>query len=416
MKMKNALLAGSFLLFTGLVHADPALDTQGVIPRSSAEAPNNAVGVSLAPGLRGTASVGLESSYNSNYYLQADNPQSSFGFVLTPNVLLLREAKNIRYQFGAGLEAAKYTNVDQGPDSYLDSTISGKLEWNPLTRHRFAGDYYTKFSHDPFGSFRTENGFNVGQPLDKWVETAGHVSYRYGAQGALFNLESAVGVTARRYTTNRDSTAILDFRSISLRETGYVNVSSKTSFLAEVEHDNTGYYKDAPSFPGRDFQENHYRAGVHWLATGTTSGDIRVGRFRRSYDNPQVPKNTATDWLATLTWAPLAYSVFSVQTGVQSAQSYLADVQLIENRFELVDWTHDWSYSFRTRLLYTHVNSEFVGSSRTDNIDTVGAEANYLSSQRWMWLTGASYSHRTSDIAARDYNDTSVYMALRYSR
>jgi hypothetical protein len=105
-----------------------------------------------------------------------------------------------------------------------------------------------------------------------------------------------------------------------------------------------------------------------------------------------------------------------VQTGVQSTQSYLDNVSLIENRFETVDWTHDWSYSFRTRAVFTHLNSEFIGTTRVDNINTGGLEANYRASQRWMWLAGTSYSHRSSNGVNLDYKNTSVFLGLQYSR
>jgi polysaccharide biosynthesis protein VpsM len=394
-----------------LANADTG--TTGVIPRSSAEAPNDAVGFRLAPGLRATANVGLVGAYNSNFFLQESNPQSSFGFVLTPSVLFLKETKKLKYQFGVGLEAARYTNVDVGPNSYLDGSVKGRFDWDAETRHHFSGDYYSNYSHDPFGSFRTENGFNVSDALDKWLETGGRFRYRFGASGALINLESEGGLVGRRYQTNRSQTETLDFRSLSARETAYVNVSSKTALIAEYVHTNFGYYTGALS---RDSQENHYRAGVHWLATNTTSGDIRVGRFHRTFDNSQISDQSGTDWTASLTWAPLVYSVFTLQSGMQTSQSYLAGVALIANRFELVDWTHDWTYSLRTRAVYSHVNSEFLGSGRLDKIDTFGFETNYLSSQRWMWLADASYSRRNSTNASRDYNNTSIYLGLRYSR
>lgn len=417
--MQRKLLITAMLLASGAVWAaadEPVQPATSAIPASDGRAPNDAIGIKLGPGLRASASVGLESIYNSNFFLQESNPKSSFGFVLTPNVVVKRKAKKWTYELGAALETAKYTGIDQGPSTYLDTKFNGNFYWDAETRHHISGDFYSKYGHDPFGSFRTENGFNVAQGLDKWWESAGHLRYRFGAHGALINLESELGLLGRRYATNRDQTNILDYRQWTARETAFFNISSKTALLAEVFHLNNGYYTEIPNFPGRDSQENHYRVGFHWLATGTTSGDVRIGKYRREYDNPQVPRVSATDWAASLSWAPLVYSVFTFQSGVESQRSYLAGVPLIENRFETVDWTHEWSYRLRTRLAYSHINSEFVGSSRLDTIDTVGAETNYLSSLRWMWLGGVSYSHRNSNQTGRDYDDTLVYLGVRYTR
>ncbi|PTU32930.1 outer membrane beta-barrel protein [Stenotrophobium rhamnosiphilum] len=413
MEMQKVLLASTIFFFAGLAQAQDAVEST---PSSSAQAPNDAVGVHLAPGLRGTAAVGGQVIYNSNFYLTEDNPKSSFGFVLTPSVLLLRESKKLKYEVGAGLEATKYTGVDEGPDSYVDGSISGKLDWAALTRHNFHFDYITRFSHDPFGSIRTENGVPVDQGLDKWIQTAATARYRFGAPGALINLETDLGWMGREYQTNRDQTQLLDFDSWRIRETAFFNVSSKTALLAEVMYNNVSYDVEAANFPSRDYQTTHYRVGMHWIATGTTSGDLRIGKLRRNFDNPAKDSLNALDWNATITWAPLIYSTFTFQTGVQSQQSYLANVQLLQNRFGLIDWTHQFSYYLRSRVIYSRVNSQFIGSNRVDNLDTFAVEANYFLKKRLMTIAGASYSRRDSNEVGRDYGDTSVYLGVRYNR
>ena len=414
--MQKVLLACSIFLVAGVVHAQQATDPQGVIPRSSGQAPNDAIGVHLGPGLRATAGVGLQSIYNSNFYLTAADAKSSFGFLLTPDVLLIKDARKIRYQLGAGLEAAQFTNISEGPSHYLDGTIHGKLNWAALTRHNFAADFYTRYSHDAFGSFRTENGFDPNGALDKWLETNVNGTYRFGAPGALINLETGASWTGRRYETNRAQTAFLDYRLWTVRETAYFNVSSKTSIVAEALYSNLGYYTELNGYPSRDSTETRYRAGIHWQATSATSGDFRIGKLHRNFDNPAKEDLNPVDWSVQINWAPQVYSVFTLQTGLQTQQSYLAGVQLIQNRFGLIDWTHDFTNYFRTRVAYSHVNSEFIGSPRVDNIDTFALEANYLATRRLMGMAGAAYSRRDSNVADRDYSDTSVYLGVRYTR
>jgi len=411
--MQKVLLASTIFFFAGMAQAQDAVDNT---PRTSAQAPNDAVGVHLAPGLRGTAAVGVQTIYNSNFYLSEDDHKSSFGFVLTPSVLLLREAKKLKYEVGAGLEATKYTGVERGPDSYLDGSINGKLDWAALTRHHFHFDYTTRFSHDPFGSIRTENGVPVDQGLDKWIQTGAYARYRFGAPAALINLETELGWLGREYQTNRDQTRILDFETWKVRETAFFNVSSKTSLLAEVVHTDASYDAEDPGLPSRDYQTTYYRVGMHWIATGTTSGDIRLGKMRRNFDNPAKDSMDAFDWNATVAWAPLVYSTFTFQTGVQSQQSYLPGVQLLQNRFGLIDWTHQFSYYLRSRVVYSRVNSQFIGSNRVDNIDTFAVEGNFVVSKRLLTIAGASYSRRDSNEVDRDYSDTSVYLGVRYNR
>ena len=412
--MHKKLLACSVFFFAGLAQAQDAIDTA---QSSAGQATGNVVGVHLAPGLRGTAAVGFQTIYNSNYYLTEDDAKSAMGFVLTPSVLLQRVGPRLKYEVGGGLEATKYTNVDVGPDSYVDGAVTGKLDWAALTRHRFSFDYTTRFSHDPFGSSRTESGIALDQGLDKWIQTNVHGRYRFGAPGALINLETQVGWLGREYKTNRDQTQILDFKSWEVSETAYFNVSSKTSFLAEIIHGDVTYDTETPGFPSRDYQTNHYRVGMHWIASGTTTGDIRIGKLTRNFDNPNKDSKSGVDWNATISWAPVVYSTFTFQTGVQSQQSYLANVQLLQNRFGLIDWTHKYSNYLSSRVVYSHVDTEFIGAvHRVDKLDTFAIEGNYLVSQRLIGTLGASYSRRDSDQAERDYGDTSVYLGVRYAR
>jgi hypothetical protein len=414
MEMHKFLLACSLFFVASLAHAQEASDPQGIIPRSSGQAPNDAVGVHLAPGFRATAGSGLQSVYNNNFYLTPSNAKSAFGFILTPDVLILRDTAKLKYQIGAGLEAAKYTNVEIGPSTYLDGNIHGHLDWAALTRHNFTADFSTQYGHDQFGAFRTEAGFDPSEGLDKWLETNVHGTYQFGTPGALINLQTKAGWTGRRYETNRPLTELLDYRIWTVGETAFFNVSSKTALLAEVVYSDIGYA--ITGTPSRDSTETQYRAGIHWAATGTTSGDFRIGQLRRNFDDPSRSSQGLLDWTATVTWAPLVYSVITVQSGLQTEQSYLSNVDLIQNRYASINWTHAFSNYFVTKLAYSHLNSEFLGISRVDKIDTVSMEANYLATKRFIGTAGAAYSKRDSNEAGRDYNDTSIYIGVRYSR
>lgn len=410
--MQKMLLACSALFFAGLVQAQDVADA----PSSGGPATNDAIGVKLAPGLRGSASIGLSTIYNSNYLLSEDDAQSSLGFVLTPSILLRRQSKKLSYEVGASLEATKYNNVDVGPDRYLDTAINGKLDWAALTRHKFSLDYITRFGHDPFGSFRTENGLTFDEGLDKWTQTSVNGRYRFGASGALINLETGLGWMGREYSTNRDKTQLLDFTEWQIRETAFFNISSKTALLAEIQHSDTSYDSEAMGFPSRDYQTTHYRVGMHWNATGTTSGDFRIGKLARDFDNSERSSMNNLDWNATVSWAPLVYSTFNFQTGLKSQQSYLANVQLLQNRYGVLDWSHEYNYHLRSRVIYSHVNTRFEGSDRVDSLDTFAIEGNYFLNPRWMGVAGASYSRRDSNEEGRDYGDTSVYLGIRYTR
>jgi hypothetical protein len=421
MQKKKILLLGLLLMSASVYAADQPqagsnTPARAQSPDSAGQAPNEAVGIKLGPGLRGLAGVTFRSTYISNFFLQEQNPQSAFGFLLAPNLLVVGEKKQLRYQLGAGLDAAKFTNVSSGPSKYLDANVSGNYSWKAGTRHHFSGDALSKYGHDPFGSFRTENNVPLDQGLDKWIENSGNLRYRYGADGATINLESELGADIRRYETNQQFSQYLDYRMISARETVFYNVSSKTSLLAEVLHSNQIFYTQAPGFPKRGGQENIIRGGMHWRATAKTTGDIRIGQYTHGLDDPSRPTVRAFDWAATVSWAPLVYSVITLQTGNQQQPSYLANVFYIQNRYVSLNWVHDWSSALRTRVAVDRVYSDFVGSSRQDRVNTGTFEADLRASQRWFWLAGTTYSRRSSNEVERGYNYTLAYLGLRYQR
>ncbi|MGH8461593.1 MAG: outer membrane beta-barrel protein [Stenotrophobium sp.] len=389
-------------------------DIPTATPAGSDQKSGDLPGVKLGPGVSAVATIGAEAIHTSNMYLQDQNAESAFGYLVSPGLLIVGQGSQINYEVGAGLEAAKY-NVSQGPGSYLDANFKLKSTWEPMTQHHFRGDFTSQFGHDPFGVGRTEGTTPVGATLDKWIDNTGHALYRYGAYDANINLETELGFQVHRYRTNEAITQYLNYRVLSVRESAYYNVSSRTALVAEILHDQASFFEQRPGTFTLDGNETRIRAGIRWLATAHTTGDLRVGEARHNQDASQLQSTHSVDWVATLTWAPLSYSVVSLQSGSQTAQSYLAAVSYIQNRFESLSWTHNWSSDFLTRANLTHLDSKFVGSSRTDHINTIGAEADYRATQHWLGLLGASYSRRSTDEAGLGYRDATVYLGVRYA-
>ncbi|MGH8453062.1 MAG: hypothetical protein ACRESW_00775, partial [Nevskiales bacterium] len=242
-----------------------------------------ALGIKLGPGSRLLLSMDSAVTYYDNYYYTPSNKESAIGLVVKPAAEVAVGRGQLNYSISAVADAAAL-NLEGDQDDYLDTALSGKFNWAPLTRHQFRGSIYRLDDHDPFGTRRTEGTASATARLDEWAQTGANLVYRFGAPQAKINLEGGIGTMDRSYSTNRSFTRFLDHDIDTLSGTVFYNVSSKTALVAEVIAADISYDDVAPGSISRAGDLTRYRVGAIWQATGNTSGDIRIGKVEREFD------------------------------------------------------------------------------------------------------------------------------------
>src|SRR5581483_8776158 len=94
-------------------------------------------------------------------------------------------------------------------------------------------------------------------------------------------------------------------------------------------------------FPDRSSQQYEIRAGMRWLATAKTSGDVRIGALRHTFSDGRLPSHTGLNWLATVQWAQHPYRTFILSTGQRSDPSYTFDASYLDVKFAALNWLED---------------------------------------------------------------------------
>ena len=131
-----------------------------------------------------------------------------------------------------------------------------------------------------------------------------------------------------------------------------------------------------------------------WEATAATTGTLKVGQLRRSFDQGGFPSKTSTSWEGLITWSPRTYSQFDFYTArTTNEASGLGDFILSD--IYGVSWSHMWNSVLTTGVNLRRQRDEYQGFNRTDEVTTLGFKVGYRF-RRWLTL-GAEYTHTNRD-------------------
>jgi hypothetical protein len=303
-------------------------------------------------------------------------------------------------------------------DHYVDYGADGGWKLSLFTHHSFELTGAYRHGHDPAGLQRTEAGqpdFEQGE-IDQWDQDSARLTYRFGSPESLGSNTLRGGYVQRRYTTNREQTVFLDYR---IRELGYelaYEYSPKTALLVMVQQRAVDYARPVISSIGnRNGNELTLRAGVRWVASGKTSGDIQLGVRDYSIDSRSRPSRQALSWKAEVFWDPLRTTRFKLATGRTTSETFRADTLFIDERRVELGWHQQWTSRFSTDASADYSNSDFVGSARRD--DTVGGRfgGDVLLTRHLKLFGQYNTRNRNSTSPVLDYDAPEAKIGLRWT-
>ena len=181
-----------------------------------------------------------------------------------------------------------------------------------------------------------------------------------------------------------------------------------------VEVDNSKFnYVDVAS-KRLDSTEQSYFLGVNWEATAKTTGNVKFGTTKKSFNLGQLPSGTSTVWDGEIRWAPKTYSVVDVSLH-QKSNEYGGTGSFIISRDTDLSWTHDWSGYVTSALSFGDGADTFQASPRADKRQTYGMKVTY-GFRRWL-RAGVGYQHtkRTSTYPINDYTKAVTMLTLEGS-
>jgi hypothetical protein len=341
--------------------------------------------------------VGAGVGYDDNLFLTQNNERSSGFYVVSPGLRIDARSPSSVISLTHQHQVGRYwTSHD---DDYVDHTTHAQADWAFSRRAfgRVALDYVG--GHDPRGS--TDRGISA-RP-DKYHLLIPQATFAFGAPGARGRAEVYYSYADKTYDNNRAVTRFSDRTTQEFGGALYVRAAPKTYFLAEARQTDIDY----DVFNPNGGQERRFYGGVSWEATALTTGTLKFGRARRTFDSGG-PSDTFTSWEGYVTWAPRTYSTFDFLTSRQTNESTGLGRFIITEVYQ-VTWNHDWSSVLRTGLSGRWQRDEYQGFARTDDTASLGLRVGYKF-RRWL-VVGAEYNHvrRDSNGAAFDY-DKNTYL------
>ena len=361
---------------------------------------------------RASADVSLSGVYTDNfYYGTKDEPlESGFGAVLAPRALYKATKGRLDILGTVGAEVATFNR--EPADDYEDGRIALNTSWLATRRGRLDLRASFERSHDPFGINRTEDATVRDRDLDIWHSLQAGMLFHYGAPEATLNAEVGLSALDKSYQTNEAATRFLGYSNTGLNYTLFYNFSPKTAALFDFVRNDIQFDEPFGVADTRSGDEYRVRTGVRWLATGKTSGDFRVGVYRREFEDGGGAER-GLDWQATLQWAPRARTLLDLEATRGSQESYRADTNVNITRSVTARWKQYWGARASSHLSVGHVTTEFVGIARKDTAYNVRLGLDYMLSQSLSAILAAESYNRTSNEPTSEFDRFGLYGGIR---
>jgi hypothetical protein len=361
---------------------------------------------------RASADVLLSGVFTDNfYYNTGDEPrEAAFGAVVAPRASYKATRGRLDLLATAGAELAAFNQ--EPADDYEDAGLLLSTSWLATRRGRL--DLRAEFerSHDPFGINRTEDATVRDVDLDIWHAMQAGVLFHYGAPEATLNAEVGLSARQKSYQTNRADTRPLDYTGTALQYTLFYNLGPKTAALFDFVRTDIRF--DEPFAPAdtRSGDEYRVRTGLRWLATGKTSGDFRVGVYRREFEDVTLAEE-GLDWQATVTWAPRARTLLELEAGRGSQESYRADTSVNVIHSVTARWKQYWGARASSTLKVEQAKNEFVGLGREDTAYNVRLGLDYMLSPALSVVVTAESFTRNSNDSTSEFDRINAFAGLR---
>jgi hypothetical protein len=361
-----------------------------------------------AAGLQIIPTLGLSIGYDDNITRSNILEQSSFLYIISPAIRVELPSDHSILALTAGIDIWRYT--DSKVDDREPWYVRGDWAWDISTRQDL--NLFAQYSE---GSDQRGTGSRQGDiglipfPLDDWKRVDYGGMWRYGAIGARGKLDLRAGGSNLDYTNNRDRTYLFDRDWYYYGGTFYWRVAPKTSLLADLLYTDINY-DDADS----SSKETSWMLGVTWEASARTSGTIRYGEQKKKFDNLETRDYNGPTWMASVSWRPRTYSVFTLTT-TRNTQEPDGNAQYVVRQDISLAWTHEWATRFGTTVDIGYGEDDYRPDVRTDDIWYYGVSAHYLINPHFRLGAGWQGYNRSSDEREFEYTRNIYMLTLEVS-
>lgn len=361
-----------------------------------------------AEGLAFTPTLKLGVSHDDNFRAAESNEQSSTITNIAPTLALGADTgkTKLELRYTANHEIYHSSREDDNTDHLLGANAEFRFD----ARNRLRLDAnYRKVEETASADQKIEN--------DKYNSTTFGAGYTYGADSATGQIRLGLSHDRLRYdnttvSNNKVLNADKERDSTGLTGTFLYRVAPKTKALVEARVTQHDYVSN----PRLDSDNAALLVGAEWEATAFTTGSAKVGRERKDFDRPDKDNASTGMWEVGVSWAPLTYSTFSLNTrrGFDEGSD---DADAIETQSWTLSWDHSWTDRLSSKLTYTRSNQDYdrPANPREDTLESVGFGVTYKM-RRWLDVgIGYKYTENDSTQSAKSYQRNVVGITVNAS-
>lgn len=350
-----------------------------------------AMSIKLAEGLEFTPSLKVSESYDDNFREVEENEESSWVTRISPTLSLTAYGRKSEYvlSYTADSDTFHSSHKDNNTDHHLTADAGFRFDArNQLVLNAGYHKVEETTSSTPGVEGDKYNTKNVGGV------------YTYGAETATAQVDFGADYKELRYDNSGQLNAEKERDATALRSTFYYRVAPKTRVLAEVRHTDYSYVSEK----SLDATNIAFLTGLTWEATAKTTGTVKFGREKKSFDRNDNDDQSNGMWEAGITWQPRTYSTFNLKAR-RALDEGENGASAIEATSTTLDWKHYWLDRVYSTASYTRSEQDYIDDSnnRLDKTDIFGLGLNY-EMRRWLDIgVGYKYADNDSNFANESY-------------
>lgn len=344
------------------------------------------------------ASLGVTDEYDDNIFRQESAEEKDHIYTVTPGL-------GIEKQFSKHKLSANYVGVfssyaNHSNEDFDEHTLDAGLLLDLTTKLNVDLQAGRKLGHEARGSSGVIPG--VSAEPNTTEEERLFSSVTYGRRNAKAKIQLDLDSKDFRFTNNSQEYRDRDVDSVSGRL--YYNIASKTSLIFELSEKTINYLNSVSR--NRDSTETYAHVGLSWEATYKTTGDIKVGRFKKDFDSASENDGDGASAIASIVWAPRTYSQFTFSATRQANETTTTDSFYVSHMMAAT-WEHKFNSRFSFNADLSDGKDDYSGT-RLDKSKNYGLGIKY---QVGMFDLGVAYkySERKSNTADASFEDN-IYM------
>jgi hypothetical protein len=365
--------------------------------------------------LRVTPVLTLEAGYADNYTAAENDPQSSVVYQI--GAMLDVASDWSRHEFNAHFEAPttvyedySYTDYLIDLDGRVDVTrafnFNGSLGYGDLAEPAgFADPTVTLDELNRYQRFDASIGASLS--LDRFRVSADISSQEFDYD----EMELAGGVIVDQ-----------DARDVTIWTYGAradLALTDKTSIFLSGSVNQRDHEVEPPSIPSsRDSEGVSYMAGVSFDLSAVWQGDISVGVFQQSYDDPALDDQDGLSASANVTWSPdeLVNVTLALERSIQEANT--VDAATVVGADANLDVVYEFRRNASLGLSVGYSDDEYVDIDRHDTRWSVTASGSYDVNPYASLTLSLGHNEQSSDgpDRGRNYDSNVGLIGIRLRR